>query len=286
MTYTGTDNQNYTSGGNPTIGGYNNDGANGIDTAHGFRGYLSSVRVVNGRSLYTGSSYTVPTAPLTTVANTSILVNFTNASVIDGTAKNDIVTLGTAQISTVQSKYGGASIYCPDQTAVVLTGASFANPSLKNVPLSGDFTVEFWVRVSAPAWKYTYGVFFGIGTYGSGTNLAFAYNGTSIGVMNQVASAFSQSTARGTDGIFHHVVVTRSGTTTKFYYDGIYIGTINLTSGTLPGAVVYINRVSQYGDCGVNNGIYFDDIRITQGVNRYPGYTNSIPVPTTAYLTR
>ena len=104
--------------------------------------------------------------------------------------------------------------------------------------------------------------------------------------MNQVASAFSQSTARGTDGIFHHVVVTRSGTTTKFYYDGIYIGTINLTSGTLPGAVVYINRVSQYGDCGVNNGIYFDDIRITQGVNRYPGYTNSIPVPTTAYLTR
>ena len=74
-------------------------------------GYISGFRVLKGTAQYSGATYTVPTAPPTAITNTQLLLNFTNAGITDATAKNDLETVGNAQISTTQSKFGGSSMY-------------------------------------------------------------------------------------------------------------------------------------------------------------------------------
>jgi hypothetical protein len=62
-----------------------------------FIGYISSVRVLIGSGF---TSVTVPTAPLTAITNTSLLLNFTNAGIFDSTAKNNLETVGNAQVAS------------------------------------------------------------------------------------------------------------------------------------------------------------------------------------------
>ncbi len=61
--------------------------------------YVSDLRLVKGTALYT-SSFTPPTAPLTAVTNTSLLLNCTNGAIFDNAMMNDLETVGNAQIST------------------------------------------------------------------------------------------------------------------------------------------------------------------------------------------
>ncbi|NBQ98418.1 MAG: LamG domain-containing protein, partial [Microbacteriaceae bacterium] len=64
-------------------------------------GYISNVRITKGGCLYpSGTQFTPPTAPLTTTVSAgtvSLLTNFTNAGVVDATAKNVLETEGNAQ---------------------------------------------------------------------------------------------------------------------------------------------------------------------------------------------
>ncbi len=104
-------------------------------------GYLSGLRIVKGTAVYT-SAFTPPTAPPTNIANTSLLLNFTNAGIFDQTAKNVIETVGDAKVSTAQFKYGTGSISF-DGTGDYIKITK--NATLLNFG-SGDFTVETWVR--------------------------------------------------------------------------------------------------------------------------------------------
>jgi hypothetical protein len=51
----------------------------------GFIGYISNFRYVNGTNLYSGSTYTVPTTPLTAITNTSLLTCADNRFMDDST---------------------------------------------------------------------------------------------------------------------------------------------------------------------------------------------------------
>ena len=81
------------------------DGAGGY-----FSGYTSNLRMIKGTALYT-SAFTPPTAPLTAVTSTSLLLLGTNAGIYDGAMQNNLTTVGDAKISTTQSKFGGSSIF-------------------------------------------------------------------------------------------------------------------------------------------------------------------------------
>jgi hypothetical protein len=97
-----TDNTNYAVG----AAGFG-IGANTIAADNYFFGYMSGFRVIKGSGV---TSVTVPTAPPTAITNTQLLLNFTNAGIIDGTMDNVLETVGNAQISTSVVKYGSGSL--------------------------------------------------------------------------------------------------------------------------------------------------------------------------------
>jgi hypothetical protein len=69
-----------------------------------------------------------------------VLCNFTNAGITDATAKNVLETVGTAQISTTQSKFGGGAVSLPSGT---FQGSYLASQS-PVITTSGPFTFECW----------------------------------------------------------------------------------------------------------------------------------------------
>jgi hypothetical protein len=77
-----------------------------------FSGYISCYQRIIGSGGFnaTNSTITVPTAPPTAVANTSLLLNFTNAGIFDNTGKNNLETVADAQIDTSVKKYGTGSM--------------------------------------------------------------------------------------------------------------------------------------------------------------------------------
>ena len=56
------------------------------DNTFYLNGYMSNVRIVKGTAVYT-AAFTPPTAPLTAITNTSLLLNFTNAGIFDATTR-------------------------------------------------------------------------------------------------------------------------------------------------------------------------------------------------------
>jgi len=78
---------------------------NATSIGSGWPGYITDHRLVKGTAVYT-SNFTPPTAPLTAITNTSLLLSATNAGIYDSAAKNDLETVGNAQVSTTQAKWG------------------------------------------------------------------------------------------------------------------------------------------------------------------------------------
>ena len=89
MTYTGTFQNTPT-----TIGGTNN-----LASTY-FPGYISNLRILKGTALYTGASFSVPTTPLTAIANTALLA--CNADTIFDSSNNNF-TITNNNSATVSS---------------------------------------------------------------------------------------------------------------------------------------------------------------------------------------
>ena len=212
-------------------------------------------------------------------SNVSLLLHGDGAngssSIIDSSNSGlTFVNTGPVTVSTSEVKYGTGSLYFANNQHTLVSPASSAFAFG-----TGDFTIEWWQRVVSPAWRYDFGLFFSIGNYGTSPHISFALGSTLIGVVNQAASGFSRSTARGTDGVFHHVALVRSSGVTRFFYDGALIGVTDLTTGNFGNSILYLNRVSLYSDSGVNNGLHVDDLRITKGVARSSFTPPTAPFP-------
>ena len=236
-----------------------------------FSGYISNLRIIKGTALYT-SAFTPPTAPVTAVTNTSLLLNGTNAGIYDQTTKNNFTVSGSAQISTAQSKFGTGSLFF--SSANLSDGLT--SISSKNFAFgTGDFTVEFWVRSTTAA-----------------QNIIWCTSSWSILVISGniywqtvqgVSSLYyrSHATAGLLDGNWHHVAVTRSSGTNRMFIDGKMYSYYAATQGVDPPATDsadYQGTVLNIGKNGVYgwfNG-YLDDIRITKGYARYTTSTNTL----------
>ena len=237
-----------------------------------FPGYITDARIVKGTAVYT-SNFTLPTAPLSAVSNTSVLLKMQNAGIVDSTMQNDFITIGSAQISTSVKKYGTGSISFNGSNSIL------QSYSLQSVQFgSGNWTVEFWVNFNSFS--------------GAQVFVNFGYESTSTRSFIMYVSSGSYQIAQSTDGTtnydqtlvatslstgtwYHFAYVRNSGTIT-FYINGTSSGTATAYS------LSKIPTTWSIGSDNTNflNG-YIDDLRITKG---YARYTSNFTPSTTAFI--
>jgi len=243
---------------NQTVGiGARNSGSNPIT------GYLSGARIIKGAGPYdaTSSSLTVPTAPLTAITNTSLLCNFTNAGITDATAKNDLETVGNAQISNTIAKWGSTSMYFDG------SGDSLSLPNSFNFR-AGDWTIECWIYFNTSTISKTWFV------QNNGTQF-YTSNTGKLRIDTKVSGGDNRITGT-TDlvtGQWYHVAATRYGATQMLFLNGQLEGTFNLGTSSLD------VRTDPTTIGGTFEG-YIQDMRVTTGVARY---TSNFTPPTAAF---
>jgi hypothetical protein len=234
-----------------------NRGYGGI--AAGNNCYMSDVRLVVGTAVYT-TAFTPPTSPLTAIANTQLLCNFKNAAIFDSAAKNDLETVGNAQIDTTTKKFGTGSLEFDG------TGDWLLLPDNPDLQLgTGNLTVEFWVYLA---------------TGDAGSNRGLVSKGTastgwsvSLNTTQKVVFSYASSTITSSGAItldaWNHIAVVREGTgsnQTKIYIGGTNDGTGTVSTDFNQTNSMYIGANRAAGDPMKG---FIDDLRITKGVARY-----------------
>jgi hypothetical protein len=252
----------------------NMDGGGGTNGyLYYFTGYLSNTRFVKGTAVYT-SSFTPSTTPLTAITNTSVLLNYINAGIIDNSMQNNIETVGDAKISTTQYKFGSGSLYF-DGTG----DYCFLQNTHAFLFSSGDFTIELWAYIGETSTrKYI---------LGPGTDTASHYKGFGLEIWGQQLSMWASSNGTGWDMLesdtggnrgatllaantWYHIAVTRSGNTFRSFVNGVVEKTFTVSGTIFSDATIPYNigRTAYQSGNFYYNG-YIDDLRITKGLARY-----------------
>jgi hypothetical protein len=226
-------------------------------TTNPFFGYISDVRVVNGTAIYT-SNFTPPTEPLTAVANTSLLCNFTNAAIFDSAAKNVLETVGNAQIDTTVVKYGTGSMEFDGNGDYLIT------PNKQELVLAGGpWTAECWVY---PTPDYSnYRTVFAKRVSGGVTTSYQGYLRISTGVVGFYNGTNYESATALTSNQWSHCAWVYDGTNINIYVNGTSVLSSAATITEVDQPLV-IGGPRGYSEWF---GGYIDDLRITKGVARY-----------------
>jgi len=230
-----------------------------------FKGSLADVRIVKGTAVYT-SAFTPPTAPLTAITNTSLLLNGTDAGIIDKSQSVKTITLnGDVKSSTTQSKYLTSSMYF-DGTGDYLT----MSPSNLFAFRTGDFTIEGWAYITASGDK-------GLFQQGTSNFPATNTNSVALQITNAApadsewaiyaANAYHESTVNYALNQWYHFAVVRASSVTKLYIDGTQALSV---ADTADYTGTYFGIGSIYGAANAQcfSG-HISDFRITKGLARY-----------------
>jgi hypothetical protein len=200
-------------------------------------------------------------------ANVSLLLHMdgSNGSTTFTDSSSNAFTVtanGNAQISTAQSKFGGASGLFDG------TNDSVSAPSASAPSGTEDFTIESWIQP--------------ITTPGAGTYLGICALGNTL--FNNVFYLFVPSTpgqfailwnnggrkAQSADVVnvnqWHHVAITRQSNLFRTFVDGVTSVDTWTNSDSIPAEVL---RVGSNGSGSESFNGYIDDLRITKGIARY-----------------
>jgi hypothetical protein len=253
---------------NPLYLGAITDGAGGGGVKY-FNGYMSSVRVVAGTAVYdpTVTTLTVPTAPLTAITNTSLLVSTTNPAILDNSMLNNLETVGNAAVSTSVKKYGAASMYFDG------TDDRLNMPSSPNLAFgTGDFTLEMWAYFTSVASFPT----LTDSRSSTGSTAGFNLGLSTAKVQLYTTSQLLIGSSTLSTNTWYHIAVTRASGTLKIWLNGVQDATVsNSTNWSDQTFVVGATPTPNNYMTG-----YIDDLRITKGVARY---TATFTVPDQAF---
>jgi len=243
---------------------FNNVGIN-PRIGESLKGYISDFRVIKGTALYTTSTITLPTAPLTSTTDTQLLLNFTDAAIVDRTGRTVVETVADAKTSSVQVKYGTGSIYLDGNEYLISPSTELCNFG------TGNFTVELWVyQLSIGSGSYYH--FFSINSQNTfafkahTTYYLYANSGTAVATTG-FAPLLNQ---------WVHLALVRSENALKIFVNGIERGSGSTTSGTSFGATGRLWMGSASGTTGEFAYGYFQNLRIT----RFARYTANFTPPT------
>ena len=242
------------------------------DGTYSITGYLSNLRILKG----TAVTPSIPTAPLTAITNTSLLLNYTNAGILDNAMISDQETVADAQVSTSVKKYGTGSMSF-DGTGDRLVSA--ANPGFAFN--TGDFTVEGWIYTNTLSGERGF-----IQTSDTAGGLKTSYT-TGI-IINIDVSPYKINCNIGGTGVnsgttyiaintWYHVALTRASGSVRLFINGALVGGPTTITTNITGQNMVIG--GYYNTSYLWNG-YIDDFRITKG---YARYTAAFTPPTSAF---
>jgi hypothetical protein len=189
---------------------------------------------------------------------------------------------GNVQISTTQSKFGGASCSF-DGSGDYLTFADSEDWNFGN----GDFTVDFWAKRTR---TNTAEMLVSQDTENAISNFAWSiyiYSNDRVDFSTAVGNSYysiTNGTISITDTNWHHYAMVRSGTNLYGFIDGVLSGSINtlgslaLNNSTNP---LIIGETWWYATKHPFSG-NIDEVRISKGIARW---TANFTTPTRAYST-
>ena len=241
-----------------------------------FTGYISDLRVVRGRALYT-ATFIPPSSPLTATSETLLLLNGSSGGIFDNAGCNDFQTVNSATISTSIKKFGTGSIKLNSATSdyLYLVGNNILNTG------TADWTVEAWVYLNAlptsDAWPTNYTlhmVLFGTGTPATADGTDCIIGATKLLIQindTQYASTNVHNMAINT---WYYLTYVRFNNTMTFYVNGTSLGTVTgiPTNGT--GSGTYVG--CETGEGAFLNG-YIDELRFSRFARYISPY---FPLPT------
>jgi hypothetical protein len=240
-------------------------------------GYFNSVRVIKGTAVYT-AAFTPPTAPLTATTNTSLLLNFTDAAILDSTGRNVLETVADAKSTSVVTKFTGGSMYF-DGTGDWLK-ARLDDPLVYFG--SGDWTVEGWVYLNNTTGTQVF--LYGQSNFSTAANASYSFyvTGSSAGDVYIGSTNYALGAPGLSATTWTHCAWVRSGSTMTFYRGGTSITSVSVGTGSINNGTTNPLTIG-----AANNGTsplngYIQDLRITKG---YARYTSNFTPPTQAFQT-
>lgn len=278
----------------------NNNTLNGISVCYRIpqatsytSGNVSNFRVVKGTAVYT-TAFTPPTAPLTAISGTSLLITGTGQGMYDNTAFVDqgpnalTVTATGSPVYSGLSPFGNTyagSVYLNSASSQYLT----VGPSTLLNNNSVNYTVEAWAYLDLST--YSSSGLMGriiITDFGADTNSRWYLN---IGTTGKLEGA--EQDALGTNAItitdtvnfplqqYVHVALVKNGTTLSLYKNGVLVG--SATSSVRTGFTGTV-RVGVLNTANAYTGYWQGNISNARVVKGTALYTSNF-TPSTTPLT-
>tara|TARA_B100000941_G_scaffold284386_1_gene255091 strand:- start:412 stop:1128 length:717 start_codon:yes stop_codon:yes gene_type:complete len=232
-------------------------------------------------AIYTSDNFTPPTALVTptsggsSAASTKILVNFTNAAIIDSSRKTNVLTVGNAQLDTSIKKFGTASAeFDGNGDRLVLSNKDLAPVGTQS------FTIECFIYVNANKnYNGIYSAGFGIQMYVNSSGKLECY------LTNSGGSAFVsgfQSTGTVSTTTWTHIALVRnfSAGTVTWFINGTASGQQTSITDSVASLTTYSHTIGSYESGTLVMNGYIDEFRITNKAR----YTSNFTAPTKEFL--
>ena len=249
--------------------------------------WISDIRLVSGYipTAYQTSSktngtqiFTPPTAPLTVSSqgaqsnSVCLLMNFTDAAIIDVTGKNILETSAAARANNTAYKFSPGSMSFDASSSTRVQTSSASAPLLFNFGTS-DHTVEGWLNAFSSSSQMCMFDFRNSDTSGQGVGIFYSTSRTIFVYMQ--GNRITSSTL--TNGTWYHVAVVRASNVYTLYVNGVSQGTwANSDAVAPPANRPYIGAVSDNSQ--VFDGL-IQDVRVTRGAR----YTANFTPPTRSF---